>query len=212
MTIVFFPWRLHVKSYSWTEKGHRIYIDSKAPVSANMEDIRNVLITGFPGVGKTTLITRLCNELKGLSLAGFYTAEIREEGVRKGFRLISLDGRESVLSHVDIGSPFRVGKYGVDVKGFEEFLDLIELEHSRAAFIIIDEIGKMECFSEKFSRSIGRLLDSRKIVIATIAFRGNEFISGIKRRPDAELYEITPRNHEALVFDVFSRVEKILRH
>jgi len=176
-----------------------------------MENITNILITGVPGVGKTTLITRLCDALKESTVAGFFTIEIREEGMRKGFKLIGLDGREALLSHVEIRSRFRVGKYGVDVRGFEEFLDAIDLEGSSAAIIVIDEIGKMECYSAKFRQLIGCLQDSRKIVIATIAIKGDGFISQIKQRPDAQLFEMTSGNRDSLVSDVMGQVERILR-
>ena len=83
----------------------------------------NLLVTGLPGVGKTTLIKRISEELKHLHPIGFYTSEIREGGIRKGFELISLDGRKRLLSHVDIKSSHRVGKYKVDVTGFERFLN-----------------------------------------------------------------------------------------
>ncbi len=176
-----------------------------------MENKKNLLITGLPGVGKTTLITRLCDVLKEFSVAGFYTTEIREGGARKGFSLVSLDGRISILSHVEIKSRFMVGKYGVNVRAFEEFLDSLDLEGSSADFIIIDEIGKMECFSRRFKDLLLRLLDSRKIIIATIALKGNEFISEIKQRPDVQVYEITTENRDCLVFDVLSQVKAILQ-
>ncbi len=76
----------------------------------------NILITGIPGVGKTTLIKKLADALKNFHPAGFYTEEIREDGIRKGFALIGCDGRREVLSHTDIKSPYRVGKYKVDLK------------------------------------------------------------------------------------------------
>jgi nucleoside-triphosphatase len=176
-----------------------------------MENKMNILITGVPGVGKTTLITRLCDELKEFPIAGFFTTEIRERGERKGFKLISLDGRKSILSHVEIKSRFMVGKYGVDVKAFEEFLQAIDLGSSNADVIVIDEIGKMECFSQRFKGLLLRLLNSRKIIIATIALKGNEFISQIRQRPDVQVYEITAKNRDSLVFDVLSQAEKILR-
>ncbi|MDP3015544.1 MAG: nucleoside-triphosphatase, partial [Deltaproteobacteria bacterium] len=84
--------------------------------------IKKILITGLPGIGKTTLIKRLSEALSSFSPIGFYTTEIREEGVRKGFELISPDGKRKLLSHREFKSPYRVGSYRVDVKGFEEFL------------------------------------------------------------------------------------------
>ena len=51
---------------------------------------KNLLITGLPGVGKTTLIKKVWEELRHLHPVGFYTAEIREEVLRKGFELVSL--------------------------------------------------------------------------------------------------------------------------
>ena len=84
---------------------------------------KNLLITGLPGVGKTTLMRKVYEALKNFHPVGFYTAEIREEGMRKGLELISLEGKRGILSHVDIKSPYRVGRYKVDVRGFEDFLE-----------------------------------------------------------------------------------------
>src|SRR5512139_3885766 len=88
---------------------------------------KNILITGLPGSGKTTLLRKVAEELKPLHPAGFFTSEIREANTRKGFELRSLNGKKGLLAHVDILSPHRVGKYKVDVKGFEAFLETIPL-------------------------------------------------------------------------------------
>ena len=114
----------------------------------------NVLITGFPGVGKTTLIKKLSETMETLHTVGFFTTEIRIGGVRKGFELISLDGEKACLSHVDIKGPYRVGKYGVDVAEFESFLDGIAWQRPEVRAVIVDEIGKMECLSRKFREFI----------------------------------------------------------
>jgi len=169
---------------------------------------KNILLTGLPGVGKTTLIRRLSEELKNLHPAGFYTEEIREEGVRKGFELIGLDGKKGLLSHVEIKSPYRVGKYKVDVKGFEGFLDSIAFFAPETKLIIIDEIGKMECLSPEFKRLIKEILDSGKMVIATIAFKGSGLIEEIKKRNDVRLFEITERNRDSLLSEIFSYLKK----
>ncbi|MCP4630057.1 MAG: hypothetical protein GY850_42090, partial [bacterium] len=80
------------------------------------------LITGKPAVGKTTLVQTIVARMTSVNMAGFYTAEIRSKGSRLGFELHGLDGTRGIIAHVDIYSQHKVGKYGVDTEGFEEFL------------------------------------------------------------------------------------------
>jgi nucleoside-triphosphatase len=174
-----------------------------------MNSRKNILITGFPGIGKTTLIRKISDALKHIHPVGFYTAEIREGGIRKGFELTSLDGRKSLLSHIDIESPYRVSKYGVDVEGFEDFLDSILFLDPATRLIIIDEIGKMECFSDQFRRLLKDILDSEKTVIATIALKGRGIIAEIKKRPDITLFEITQMNRETLLQNILQAVHNV---
>lgn len=165
---------------------------------------KNILITGLPGTGKTTLIKRLSGELRDSHPAGFYTEEIREKGVRKGFELISLDGRKGLLSHVDINSAIRVGKYNVDIRGFEDFLKSIPFLDDEVGIAVVDEVGKMECLSDIFIRLIKKLLDSEKPVVATIALKGGEEIKG---RKDVEIFEITRKNRNSMVSKILDYIK-----
>lgn len=170
---------------------------------------KNILITGIPGIGKTTLIRKLYEELKDFHPVGFYTAEIREKGIRKGFEMISLDGRRGILSHVNIKSPYKVSKYGVDVNGFEDFLDSIPFSDPKTGLIIIDEIGKMECFSDKFKKLLKEILNSDRLVIATIALKGGGLISDIKKRDDVNIFEITHNNRDTLLLEILKETRKL---
>jgi len=163
---------------------------------------RHLLITGLPGTGKTTLIARLAKRLTVLHPAGFLTEEIRVGGIREGFRLLSLDGREGILAHVSIQSRNQVGRYGVNIKGFESFLADLDLENCDASIVFIDEIGKMESLSPFFTSLVRRLLDSRKIVVATIALKGGRLIAEVKERSDCEVREVTLTNRERLTEDL----------
>jgi nucleoside-triphosphatase len=167
---------------------------------------KNILITGQPGIGKTTFIKKLAEELRGLHPSGFYTTEIREAGIRKGFGLISLDGSKGILSHVDINSPYRVSKYGVDVERFENFLDSISFIDPTTSIIVIDEIGKMECFSGKFRSLVRDILGSDKLLVATIALKGSGMIAEIKKRDDVRLFQVTLENRDFLVSEILKDI------
>ncbi len=108
----------------------------------------NLLVTGRPGVGKTTLLESVLEQLRGLSrLAGFTTAEVRDpSGQRTGFRILTVEGKEAELARVGFRSSVRVGRYGVNLEAFER-LALPELARRDIDLIVIDEIGKMECVS-----------------------------------------------------------------
>jgi nucleoside-triphosphatase len=168
--------------------------------------VKNILITGIPGVGKTTLVKKLLIHLEHLNAAGFYTEEIREGGIRKGFELVDLCGQRSVLSHVRIKSLYRVGKYGVDVERFDEFLEATDFLDPKTDLIIIDEIGKMECYSDKFKSLMRHILDSETLVISTIARKGGGFIAAIKDRADINLFELTVANRDRLANVILSTI------
>lgn len=163
---------------------------------------RHLLITGLPGIGKTTLLRELAHRFAHLEPplepSGFYTEEIREGGVRRGFRLVSLDGREGILSDTGFGGRDRVGRYGVDLEGFEAFLGSLDLPASRAPLLMIDEIGKMECLSPGFVTLVEALLDGETAVVATVARKGDGFIGKVKKRPDVKLVEVTHANRDSL--------------
>jgi len=157
-------------------------------------------------VGKTTLAKKLAEALKSLHPVGFYTEEIREGGERKGFELVSFEGKRGLLSHKGIRSPHRVGAYKVDIKGFEDFLDSISFSSPLTCLIIIDEIGKMECLSDRFVRLLEEILNSEKWVIATIALKGSGLIERIKKRGNIKLFEITQKNRDAVLSEISKEV------
>ena len=151
-----------------------------------------ILLTGAPGCGKTTAIIQIVEKLKGIKVAGFYTQEIREDNTRKGFSWTRLDGAIGILAHVNTKSPYKIGKYGVDVYGFEEYVvPILDISHSDAELFIIDEIGKMECFSKKFITAACRLFASDKSVLATVAQKGAGLICEVKNYPGIKLFHLT---------------------
>lgn len=161
-----------------------------------------ILLTGSPGSGKTTLIRRVVGRLDR-PVGGFYTQELRTGGVRRGFEIVTLDGRRGTLAHVDIHSRQRIGKYGVDLST----LDRLAVAAIREAvqdpdphsLVIIDEIGPMEMRSQNFCDAVLEALDSRKEVLGTIVQRSTPFGDLVKRRPDVDLIEVRRDNRDGLL-------------
>ena len=166
-----------------------------------------LLITGRPGAGKTTVIRKVAASLSGRRLAGFYTQEIRGRAGRRGFRLVTFDGRERIMAHVDFGGAERVGKYGVDVGVIDEIAGSA-LRGSRAVDVyLVDEIGKMECLSSAFVTAMRALLDSPARIVATIAQRGGGFITEVRQRSGALLWTVTHANRDALSDRIVAWIE-----
>lgn len=166
----------------------------------------NLLVTGKPGVGKTTLMERVVDKLRGsLRLAGFMTTEVRSpEGERLGFDIVTVEGKRSELARVGFRSPVRVGRYGVNLEAFER-LALPELGRRDADLIVIDEIGKMECASGRFRRAVEDVLDAPINVLATLGIGRLPFFQALKDRPDVEVVTVTTGNRDALVEELARR-------
>ena len=65
-------------------------------------------------------------------------------------------------------------------------------------WVVVDEIGKMECYSSLFRETLIRALDSDNRLIGSVALKGTPFIEGIKRRGDVELVRVTEQNRDRL--------------
>lgn len=159
---------------------------------------KNILVTGPPRIGKSTLIERIVSRIQG-PVTGFFTREIRERGKRVGFSIVTLDGKTGVLAHQDIKGPFSVGRYGVNLKDIDQVAVPSMRPSGSEVIVVIDEIGKMECLSSLFRASLITVLDSENPVIGSIALKGGPFIEKVKGRKDISLIEVTQKNRDELV-------------
>ncbi|HHF98444.1 MAG TPA: NTPase [Candidatus Aerophobetes bacterium] len=167
----------------------------------------NILIQGPPGTGKTTAIKKIIKLLKNCQ--GFYTEEIREKGERVGFLVRNLDGKEEVFAHKDFNTSCRVGKYRVDVEKFENIaLPALEKGLKEGKILIVDEIGKMEIFSEKFKEKIEEALKSSSTVIATLPQKITDEIKKIINGKNYRIVLLTRTTRDKVPSLVLDLLEK----
>ncbi|PFX27426.1 Cancer-related nucleoside-triphosphatase [Stylophora pistillata] len=169
---------------------------------------------------------------KGIQAQGFYTEEVRNSHTRSrvGFDVVTLNGQRGPLARTkgevqsarERASP-SVGNYSVDVKSFEELAlstIMINTENStkvtpnRKIMFIVDEIGKMELFSDCFVRAVRELFSSpQATILATVPVtkqRPIPFVDELKNRRDVTLIEVTKGTRDELVSDVVRLLEDSL--
>jgi nucleoside-triphosphatase len=156
-----------------------------------------ILLTGPPHSGKTTIIQKVVALFPGRA-AGFYTREVRAQGRRVGFEIVTLDGTRGMLSHVDFPGPYRVGKYGVNLENLHR-VALPALEVAPGVdLIVVDEVGKMECLSARFVVAMERLWAQPQLLLITVAEKGGGYIAALKAKPEKILLTVTPANRDDL--------------
>jgi nucleoside-triphosphatase len=91
----------------------------------------------------------------------------------------------------------------VDVAGFEEsVVPILDIEQTEAELFVLDEIGKMECLSEKFVTAVRQLFTSDKSVLATVALKGAGLISEVKNYPGTKLFNLTRQNRDETIAEI----------
>jgi nucleoside-triphosphatase len=161
---------------------------------------KTLLLTGHPGIGKTTIIRKIIREL-GTLAGGFYTEEIAGPGGRKGFRLVTLDGQEAVLAHKDIRGRKvpHVGRYGVDVQALDRVgVAAIRRAMAEGKIVIVDEIGKMELYSRAFRDVAMHAVMSRSPVLGTIMLKPHPEADALKMLAQVTLWEVNHRTRAEL--------------
>ncbi|AWR96064.1 NTPase [Acidianus brierleyi] len=156
-----------------------------------------IFITGNPGVGKTTTLMYIINEVKkrGISVSGFYCPEVRENGKRIGFKIIDIStGKEKWLAKVGEGR-IRVGKYAV--QQVDDIANEIYSSLSNSKIIAIDEIGPMELSIPSIKRIIDYALKTDKPLIAVVHRNIKE---------EGKIYTLTLSNRNVLKEEILNEI------
>ncbi|MDI6857684.1 MAG: NTPase [Dehalococcoidia bacterium] len=168
------------------------------------------LISGRPGSGKTTVVRRIVEAL-AVRAGGFYTQETRgTDGRRTGFEIVTLQGTRAPLAGVHIRSPYRVGKYGVNLRGIDEVaVPAIHDAVKDCDLILIDEIGRMELYSQDFRDAVTDAIESGKPVLGTIMLAAHPWADAVRSRADVHVFPIDPSSRDSVARLVLDRLRPL---
>jgi len=172
--------------------------------------MKHLLIVGPPGIGKTTLMKRLAQSLRGGPIDGFLTEEFREDEQRVGFWLSPLDGRQLLLAHRRMATGQRVGPYKVNVQVLDEVaVPIIHRGIAQALVLFLDELGKMELCSPLFQQTVQDAFDRGPSIVATGGIQPLPFLDAVKRRRDVELVPLTSANRDIVEEELTARLRAL---
>jgi nucleoside-triphosphatase len=157
------------------------------------------LLTGEPRIGKTTTLKKVIEALGFERCGGFYTVEVCAQGERCGFRLITLDAQAGTLADVTLDGPLRVGRYGVTLQTLEAIaLPVLYKALASKEFVVIDELGPMQLFSDKLMLAVMSVLESTHPLVGTAFSGSHPWLDELKRRDDVELFPVTHQNRDEI--------------
>ncbi len=172
-----------------------------------------ILLTGKPGIGKSTILKKVATDLK-IPKYGVVAKEIRDsQNQRIGFEAVTFDGRSSIFAHkYAFKTKFSVGEYYVDAEAIDNFVvpELRKGLDKSNSIVLIDEIGRMQSFSDEFLNIVGCLFQSRSNLLATIVLEDEPWSLKFKKYPGAILIEVNDKNREYLaetINIIFSNIE-----
>ncbi|NWG11701.1 NTPase [Candidatus Bathyarchaeota archaeon] len=178
---------------------------------------RILLLTGSPGVGKTSVLRKVVASLKaeGYSVGGMISHEVRSHDTRIGFEILDINNnRRGWLAHVNQKAGPQVGRYRVNMEDLEGLgVSAIAEATEKYDIVAIDEIGPMELFSKNFRETVTKAVDSRKLVVGIIHWKArNKLVDDVKKRGDVKLYVVTYENRDDLHRVIVKEAIEFLRH
>lgn len=165
---------------------------------------RVVLISGPPGVGKSTCIDMVVAALPHFVVDGIVCREVCKNGARDGFSIQTIGNQHSgLLASPEFASSIRFGtlnKNGTPRLGVcHDFLNNVACPYllnvsTSADLIVIDEIGLMQIASKVFHEALLFILNGPTPVLASISSSNDTLISALRDSSGYPSIQLTKSN------------------
>lgn len=169
-----------------------------------------ILLTAKKGVGKSTVIQKFIDRYKD-PVNGFVISRMKDRNnENQGFVAQTFDGRMEIFSHKKlVKSKYIIGdNHNVDLDVVDNFL-VPEIEKgllNPSNLIVIDEIGRMEAFSEKFLDVVKEAINSENNILGTIVYEDEPWSIEFKKDPRVKIIEVTLKNRDHLVDELLKQI------
>lgn len=205
---------LHQLKNNWnTPYKHIVFVFCWTKIDYTDVMQKNILITGKPHSGKSTLLKKLITTIE--NKVGFVTNEILGANGRVGFEIENNRGEKILLAHTDSETSYKVSRYFVNIENLESSISKITT-FENTDLLYLDEIGQMQLSSDKFKEMTLDLLNSKNTFLATLSLVFEDaFIKMIKERDDIILIEISAENREEkekYILQLLRKIEKAKRY
>lgn len=174
--------------------------------------MKHILICGAKGVGKSTLIRKLCLAANA-PIYGYCTKRMTERDA-DGLFPIYIHPAWQAEAERSYSSANLIGRCDISMHDVHtNVFDTLGVEYIAAAkpggYIIMDELGFMEKNAETFKWAVFNALDGDIPVIAAVKARYDvDFLNRIRAHEKAQLYTITPENRDALYAELLGIITR----
>ena len=171
----------------------------------------HALIVGDRGVGKSTLIRRVLQELN-CPVFGFETKkEEQPEDPVRGCPVYIYDaGKSHIRTSNNLIGYHKERDMPAITAAFDRYAPKLMEAVPEDAVVELDEIGFLEAKSDVFCRAVLHLLDGNQPVIAAVKNREHPFLDAVRNHPNARCFYITAENRDALYEEVLAFMKQQL--
>jgi nucleoside-triphosphatase len=176
-----------------------------------------IMVSGMPGIGKTTLISNVVELIKdrGYAIGGMITQEIKDKQKRLGFEILDIyDGKKGILAHINLKKGPKIGKYVVNTEDLDEIgvaAITNSLNRQDIDLVVVDETGPMEITSVKFRNAVSAAIRGSKPFLGTVQFKlRNNLMEILNLTDPPEIIEITYDNRNIQTEKISKEILKIL--